>query len=337
LESKIHIPKIAVVVLNYNGAELLRTFLPSLIAYSENAALYVIDNASTDDSVAVLEQEFPTVGCIKNASNYGFAGGYNEGLKEISAEILILINSDVEVSLNWLEPISRAFAEDESLGIAQPKIRDYKNKAAFEYAGAAGGFIDKFGFPYCRGRVFETIELDLNQYNDHANLFWATGACMAIRKTVFDELGGFDTDFFAHQEEIDLCWRAFNRGIVTKCIAESVVYHVGGATLETGTAKKVFLNFRNSLLMLLKNLPKGMLFEVIFIRLVLDGIAAIRFLIGGDFSKFKAVLQAHFAFYKMMPKMYRKRDTLLRGDYFGVKSIVVLYFLRGKRKYSDFS
>ncbi len=337
MESKIHIPKIAVVVLNYNGAELLRTFLPSLIRFSEEADLYVIDNASTDDSIAVLQQEFPSVGCIKNAANYGFAGGYNAGLEQIHTEILILINSDVEVTPNWLVPISRAFAENELLGIAQPKIRDYKNKAAFEYAGAAGGFIDKFGFPYCRGRIFETIEIDTNQYNDNANLFWATGACMAIRKKQFDELGGFDADFFAHQEEIDLCWRAFNKGIVTKCITDSIVYHVGGATLETGSAKKVFLNFRNSLLMLLKNVPKGMLVEVLFIRLVLDGIAAIRFLFGGDFSKFKAVLQAHFDFYKMAPKMYRKRGTFFRGDYFTVKSMVVLYFLRGKRKYSDFS
>ncbi|OYQ44861.1 glycosyltransferase family 2 protein [Flavobacterium aurantiibacter] len=337
MEAKELLSKTAVVVLNYNGAKLLRQFLPTLISCSDSARIYVIDNASTDDSVSLLETEFPAVVCIKNAQNLGFAGGYNEGLRSIDASLLVLINSDVEVTPNWLQPLVRAFAEEEKLAIAQPKIRDFKNKAAFEYAGAAGGFIDKYGFPYCRGRLFETVEIDENQYSDETPIFWATGACFAIRKKVFDELGGFDADFFAHQEEIDLCWRAFNRGFEARYLPDSVVFHVGGATLASGSARKVFLNFRNSLVMLLKNVPQGMLFEVLFLRLVLDGIAAIRFLTSGEFSKFRAVIAAHFAFYANCNQTFKKRAKHLRSDYFSKKSIVYAYFVQGKRRYSDVS
>ncbi|WP_298143617.1 glycosyltransferase family 2 protein [Flavobacterium sp.] len=337
METNELLSKTAVVVLNYNGAELLRQFLPTLIHCSDSARIYVIDNASTDDSVTVLANEFADVVCIRNESNLGFAGGYNEGLKSIDASLLVLINSDVEVTPNWLQPLVRAFAEEEKLAIAQPKIRDFKNKAAFEYAGAAGGFIDKFGFPYCRGRLFETVEIDENQYSNETPIFWATGACFAIRKKVFDELGGFDADFFAHQEEIDLCWRAFNRGFEARYLPDSVVFHVGGATLASGSARKVFLNFRNSLLMLLKNVPQGMLFEVLLLRLVLDGVAAIRFLISGEFSKFRAVIAAHFAFYAKCYHTYKKRAKNLRSDYFSKKSIVYAYFVQGKRRYSDVS
>ena len=241
--------KIAVVILNWNGAKLLEQFLPSVMAYSDEAKIYVADNASTDDSIAVIKEKFPSVTIIQNDGNYGFAKGYNVALQNIEEEYYALVNSDIEVTPNWLTPILSIFENEKETGIIQPKILDFKNKEYFEYAGAAGGFIDKYGYPFCRGRIFETIEKDNHQYDNEREIFWATGACFFIRKEVYRKLNGFDGDFFAHQEEIDLCWRAFNLGYKIKYTYNSIVYHVGGATLNQSNPKKTYLNFRNSLLM----------------------------------------------------------------------------------------
>jgi len=320
--------KIAVVILNWNGVKLLEQFLPSVVRFSEGAAIYVADNDSTDKSVAYVTEHFPTIKIVKNSGNYGFAKGYNDALQHIDAEIYALVNSDIEVTENWLQPILDTFEKEKQTAIIQPKILDFKNKEYFEYAGAAGGFIDKYGFPFCRGRIFDTIEKDNGQYNDNIELFWASGACFFIRKSVYHELGGFDESFFAHQEEIDLCWRAANEGHIIKYNYQSLVYHVGGATLQQGNPKKTYLNFRNSLLMLVKNLPKRGLFFVIFFRMVLDGIAGIRFLTQGKFGHTIAILKAHFSFYCLSLKYLKKRKDFQIQQYYSVKSIVFLYYIR---------
>jgi GT2 family glycosyltransferase len=320
--------KIAVVILNWNGVKLLEQFLPSVIQYSPEADIYVADNASTDDSLHFVAEHFPTVKIVKNESNFGFAGGYNEALKHIDATIYALINSDIEVTKNWLKPIITTFENEENTAIIQPKILDYKNKSHFEYAGAAGGFIDKYGYPFCRGRLFDTLEKDEGQYDDNCELFWASGACFFIRTEVYNELKGFDPDFFAHQEEIDLCWRAINKGYDIKYNSQSVVYHVGGATLQQGSPQKTELNFRNSLLMLTKNLPKKQLYQVLFVRMILDGIAGIQFLLKGKTSHFWAIIKAHGAFYKLYRINYKKREGFQTEKYYTVKSIVYLYFIK---------
>jgi GT2 family glycosyltransferase len=320
--------KIAVVILNWNGAKLLEQFLPSIIQYSSEATIYVADNASTDDSEAFVQEHFPSIKIIKNTGNHGFAKGYNEALKQIDAEIYALVNSDIEVTANWLQPIIETFEIEKQTSIIQPKILDFKNKEYFEYAGAAGGFIDKFGFPYCRGRIFDTLEKDNGQYNDNCEIFWASGACFFIRSEIYHELEGFDESFFAHQEEIDLCWRAINDGHTIKYNSQSVVYHVGGATLKQGNPKKTYLNFRNSLLMLVKNLPKKGLFFVIFFRMILDGIAGVRFLTQGKFKHALAILHAHFSFYCVSLIYLKKRKHFQRKQYYTVKSIVFIYYVK---------
>lgn len=327
--------KLAVVILNWNGAQLLEQFLPKIIAYSAGADLYVADNASTDESISTLQQKFPQITIIQNKDNFGFAKGYNEALKHVDAEIYALVNSDIEVTPNWLEPIIEEFTKEKDTAIIQPKILAFKNKEKFEYAGAAGGFIDVFGYPFCRGRVFDTIEKDLGQYNDAIEIFWASGACFFIRSEVFHALNGFDEAFFAHQEEIDLCWRAFNRNYITKYIPTSIVYHVGGATLEQGNPRKTFLNFRNSLLMLTKNLPSSKLFPIIIGRMVLDGVAGIYFLVQGKPKHFTAILKAHYHFYTNFGVFYKKRENKQRKDYFKAKSIVISYFLRSGKVFED--
>ncbi len=319
--------KTAVVILNWNGVKLLEQFLPSVIQYSPEATIYVADNASTDASISFVEANFPTVKIVKNDGNYGFAKGYNEALQHIDAEIYALINSDIEVTENWLLPILETFENEPKTAVIQPKILDFKRKEYFEYAGAAGGFIDKYGFPYCRGRIFETIEKDNGQYNDAREITWASGACFFIRSKVYHELKGFDDDFFAHQEEIDLCWRAKNSNYIIKYNPDSVVYHVGGATLQQGNPKKTFLNFRNSLLMLIKNLPKEKLFPVLFVRLFLDGVAGIHFVFQGKFSHFIAILKAHYSFYTLFSRNYKKRSFFQSQEYYSVKSIVVNYYI----------
>ncbi|WNM18433.1 glycosyltransferase family 2 protein [Flavobacterium capsici] len=320
--------KIAVVILNWNGAKLLEQFLPSVINFSDEATIYIADNASTDNSIQFIKDNYPTVSIIQNKDNFGFAKGYNIALEHIEEEIYCLLNSDVEVTQNWLTPILSAFENDSKIGIIQPKILDYKDKTKFEYAGAAGGFIDKYGYPFCRGRIFENIEEDSGQYDDEKEIFWASGACFFIRKEVYRKLNGFDDDFFAHQEEIDLCWRAFNLGYKAKYIPNSTVYHVGGATLNEGNPKKTFLNFRNSLFMLLKNLPENKLVPIIFTRLVLDGIAGIQFLLKGKFKHFVAILKAHFSFYSFINKMLKKRSANQSPNYFYNNSIVYSYFVK---------
>lgn len=320
--------KIAVVILNWNGARLLEQFLPSIVSFSDEATIYVADNASTDTSIEVVKSKFPSVKIIQNDSNYGFANGYNVALKNIEEAYYCLLNSDVEVTANWLTPILSTFENEKEIAIIQPKILDFKNKELFEYAGAAGGFIDKYGYPFCRGRIFDTIEKDLNQYDDECEIFWATGACFFVRKEVYRKLNGFDGDFFAHQEEIDLCWRAFNLGYKAKYTYKSVVYHVGGATLNEGNPRKTFLNFRNSLLMLLKNLPKNELFSIIFIRLVLDGIAGIQFIVKGKFKHCFAIVKAHYSFFGLISRNLKKRNTVQKQNYYHTKSIVYRYFVK---------
>ena len=324
---------IAVVILNWNGKALLEQFLPSVVAHSEKAHIYLADNASTDDSVAFVQANYPQITVIQNQGNYGFAKGYNEALQQVSEPIYALVNSGIEVTAGWLDPFLDHFATHPNTAIAQPKLMDFKNKSYFEYAGAAGGFIDQYGFPYCRGRVFDTLEEDHGQYNTPAKIFWATGACFFIRKEVYWELGGLDGDFFAHQEEIDLCWRNFNAGYDCYYLPEATVYHVGGATLKTGTPRKTFLNFRNSLLMLLKNLPQGKRFSIIFIRLCLDGIAGVQFLFKGNLRHTLAILKAHFSFYGQIAPTMSKRSTSQRKDYFTVKSIVWNYFVRKQKHF----
>ena len=327
--------KIAVVVLNWNGKKLLEQFLPSIVKFSDNATIYLADNASTDDSIAFVENHFPTIKIIKNNTNFGFAKGYNEALKCVNENILALVNSDIEVTENWLKPIIQTFENEPQTAVIQPKILDFKNKLKFEYAGAAGGFIDKYGIPFCRGRIFDSIENDNGQYNDNCEIFWASGACFFIRKKVFNEMHGFDEGFFAHQEEIDLCWRIQNANYTIKYVSQSIVYHVGGATLAFSNPKKTFLNFRNSLLMLTKNLPKSSLLSVIFFRLILDGIAAVKFISAGKFLHSVAILKAHFSFYALFIKYYKKRRSQQSKKYFKTKSIIFEYYLKNGKVFEN--
>ncbi|MEH6537293.1 MAG: glycosyltransferase family 2 protein [Psychroserpens sp.] len=325
--------KIAVVILNWNGQQLLEQFLPSVMQYSEGADIYVADNASTDGSVAFLKSNFPKATIIQNTTNGGYAKGYNDALKQVKADVFCLLNSDIEVTPNWLNPIRSEFESNISTAIIQPKLLDHKNKSHFEYAGAAGGFIDKYGYAYCRGRIFDTIEKDDGQYNDTTSIFWASGACLFIRKSTFESLNGFDESYFAHFEEIDLCWRAFNAGFNTKYVGSSTVYHVGGATLKATNPKKTYLNFRNSLFTITKNAP-GFLFGIIFIRLVLDGIAGLKFLFSFKFAHFVAVLRAHFSFYGNLSELLIQRKHFpKKKDYYNTKSIVWSYFVRKRYNY----
>lgn len=307
---------------------MLEQFLPSVMMYSDEATIYVADNASTDTSVDLVKRRFPSVKIIQNDGNYGFAKGYNVALEQVEEEYYALVNSDIEVTEGWLAPILSIFDSESGIGIIQPKILDYKNKEYFEYAGAAGGFIDQFGYPYCRGRIFDSIEKDKGQYNDEIEIFWASGACFFIRKEIYRTLNGFDGDFFAHQEEIDLCWRAFNLGHKAKYTSKSVVFHVGGATLNESNPKKTFLNFRNSLLMLAKNLPENKLVPIIFARLVLDGLAGIQFIFKGKFNHCWAIVKAHFHFYALINKTLKKRKSPQAENYYRSKSIVHKYFLK---------
>lgn len=330
--------KTAVVILNWNGRNLLEEFLPSVVTHSlEHAKVYVVDNASTDDSIPYLEQNFPEIKIIKNKTNGGYAKGYNEGLKHIEADLFVLLNSDVEVTENWLQPVVLEFKNNPNLAAAQPKILDYKNKTHFEYAGAAGGFVDKFGFPYCRGRVFNTLEKDEGQYDAVSEIFWASGACFFVRSSAFNEANGFDEDYFAHQEEIDLCWRFFNLNYKVICVGQSTVYHLGGATLKNTNPKKTFLNFRNSLFTLLKNLPSAKLLPVLFIRMILDGFAGIQFLLTFKILHFFSILQAHGYFYFSILKIYRKRSKSIKKEtYYNQKSVVYSYFVKQNKKINFF-
>ncbi|MFD1161899.1 MULTISPECIES: glycosyltransferase family 2 protein [Hwangdonia] len=327
--------KTAIVILNWNGKKLLEQFLPSVIQHSNEAEIYVADNASTDDSVAFIKTTFPTIKIIQNKENGGYAKGYNEALKNIEADVFCLLNSDVEVTKKWLTPIIDTFNAEENTAIIQPKILDYNKRDYFEYAGAAGGFIDKFGYPYCRGRIFNTLEKDNGQYNDTTEVFWASGACLFIRKEVFNTLNGFDEAFFAHMEEIDLCWRANNLGYKVKYVGSSTIFHVGGATLSNTHPKKTFLNFRNSLFAVTKN-AKGNLFFLILARLILDGVAGVKFLFELKFKHILAIIKAHVGFYAHLPYLLKQRKTLNQTiKYYQKTSIVFAYFVNKNTLYKS--
>ncbi|MCD9563683.1 glycosyltransferase family 2 protein [Tenacibaculum maritimum] len=329
--------KTAIVILNWNGKKLLEQFLPSVIKYSAQLAdIYVADNASSDDSIAYIQRHFPSIKIIQNTVNGGYAKGYNDALQHVDASIYCLLNSDIEVTENWLLPVINVFQQEKNTAIIQPKLLDFKQKTMFEYAGAAGGFIDAFGYPYCRGRIFNDVETDLQQFDDTAAIFWASGACFFIRSEVFHELQGFDEDYFAHQEEIDLCWRAKNKGFDIMYVGGATVYHVGGATLEETNPQKTFLNFRNSLFNILKNVPAPFFLLILFARLILDGIAGLKFLLSGKPMHTWAIVRGHFSFYKNFFKMINKRKSLAKTFNYNLHtSIIWQYFVLGRKKFND--
>lgn len=332
-------PSVAIVILNWNGRKYLERFLPSVLAtHYDNLRVIVADNGSTDDSITFLKHSFPKVEIIILDKNYGFAGGYNRALQQIHSEYFVLLNSDVEVTPGWVQPVISLMQADSTIAACQPKILALNQRDHFEYAGASGGWIDTLGYPFCRGRVFDDCERDNGQYNDPASVFWASGAAMFVRASVFNTVGGFDEYLFAHQEEIDLCWRMQNSGYSIFVQPASLVYHLGGGSLAAGNKKKVFLNFRNSLVVLHKNLVPGERFSIILQRMVLDGIAGIRFLLQGKFALFLAVIRAHGSYYKWIfnhkrnpaiKKPFRSRNGVYAG------SIVKDYFLHGKKTFSE--
>ena len=330
---------IAVVILSWNGIEWIKKFLPTIIDKSSNANIYVADNASTDGTVDYIKENFTNVNVIQNYSNDGYAKGYNDALKNLNEKYFVLINSDIEVTDNWLNPIIDLMEDNIDIAACQPKILDYNIRNKFEYAGASGGYIDTLGYPYCRGRVFSDLEEDSNQYDDIKEVFWASGACLFVRSENFKEVNGFDNDFFAHQEEIDLCWRLKNSGYKVMVNPQSVVYHVGGGTLNSSSPFKTYLNFRNNLFMLYKNLPFLKLLITLLFRLPLDGIAAITFLkkedgIGHLFS----ILRAHLIFYISIPLLTIKRSKIKRKrKVFGISNFSILfkYYALGIKKYSN--
>jgi len=328
---------IAIALLNWNGEKLLKTFLPILYNYSNDSDIYIIDNNSSDKSIEYIKSNFPNIKCILLDKNYGFAEGYNRGLENINADVFCLLNTDVEVTENWLDPVYKIFSTNNNISIAQPIILDYNNRNKFEYAGAAGGFIDFFGYTYCRGRIFDSIEENNNQYNNNHEIFWASGACFFIRKDTWISLNGFDNDFFAHFEEIDLCWRAFNQNLKTVLIGESKVYHIGGATLPK-SGYKWFLNFRNSLILLTKNLPVKYLFGILFIRLILDFIASLKFIINGRFIPVFSIVRAHFSYYINFRSHYNKRVLIKnKNNYWSTKSVIWSYFIKKDQIFTKIS
>jgi GT2 family glycosyltransferase len=330
--------KTAVVILNWNGREFLRKFLPSVLANSnDDTEVIVADNASTDSSAEFLQDNFPQVRIIQNRTNGGFAKGYNDALAEVDAEFYVLLNSDIEVTPGWIEPVIRLMESDPQIGACQPKLRSYHEPEKFEYAGAAGGYIDAFGYPFCRGRIFQDLETDHEQYNDAREIFWATGACLFVRAELYHRFGGLDADFFAHMEEIDFCWRLKNAGFKIMYCPDSIVFHVGGGTLPKKSSHKTYLNFRNNLALLYKNLPSQRLFKVFAVRFPLDGIAAFKFLIDGGFADFYAVLRAHLDFYANFGRLRRQRKQLIQKEVSGVYqgNLVRDYYLRHKRHFSS--
>lgn len=331
--------KVAVVILNYNGKKFLEEFLPNVVenTNAELADIVVADNASTDGSVELMRQRFPEIRLICNESNGGFATGYNLALRQVEAEYFVLLNSDIEVTPNWIEPVIALMDSDQTIAACQPKILSFFEKDKFEYAGAAGGFIDRYGYPFCRGRVFQHLEKDTGQYDDVCEVFWATGACMFVRADLYLKHGGLDDSFFAHMEEIDFCWRMKNLGYRVLCCPQSKVYHIGGGTLPKSSARKTYLNFRNNLSLLCKNLPSNRVFWVIFYRILLDWVAALKFLCNGGLADFWAVIRAHFAFYGRIPGIRKVRKTLSNhpvGQMYQ-RNIVFENFLRGRKKYSE--
>jgi len=329
--------QVAIVILNWNGKKWLEKFLPSVIANNNNdlAEIIVADNASTDDSLSFLAENYPNISTIVLKENYGFTGGYNRALAQLENEYFVLLNSDIEVTPNWLEPIIKLMDSDKNIAACQPKILSYNNKEYFEYAGASGGEIDWLAYPFCRGRIMDTLEKDEGQYNDAKKIFWATGACMFVRSEVYKKLGGLDENFFAHMEEIDLCWRMQNAGYDIWVEPKSSVYHVGGGTLQADNPRKTFYNFRNNLFMILKNEPFIKALLKISIRLILDGVAGIRFLLQGKLKHVWAIVKAHFAFYFKSLSYLKNRSQKQKIKTIYNKSIVWQYFAKGKKKFSD--
>jgi hypothetical protein len=330
--------KIAVVILNWNGKKFLEKFLPSVIARSSGIAdIIIADNASSDGSLEYLESTHPEIRIIRLEKNHGFATGYNLALRQVDADYYILLNSDIEVTDNWIMPVIRLMEEDPTIAACQPKIRSYHDPEKFEYAGAAGGFIDKYGYPFCQGRLFQSLEKDTGQFDKASEVFWATGACMFVRSEVYHKLGGFDDDFFAHMEEIDFCWRAKNQGYKIFYCPGSTIFHIGGGTLPKNNSRKTYLNIRNNIIMLYKNLEPERLHRILAARIILDYIAAVKFLIDGGFRDMAAVIQAHWYFYTNLGKLRQKREKIshLRVSKIYWGNIVLRHYLGRKKSFLD--
>jgi GT2 family glycosyltransferase len=333
-------PLVSIVILNWNGRKFLEQFLPSVESSTwTNKLIVVIDNASTDDSIAFLQAHYPQVQLVRNAGNYGFAKGYNEGLKEVAGDYFVLLNSDVEVASGWIEPVMALMESDTSIGVCQPKLLEYRNKTVFEYAGASGGWLDYLGYPFARGRIFDVNETDHGQYDTAAPIFWASGAAMFVRAKLYQQLGGLDPFFFAHQEEIDFCWRVQLAGYQVYACPQSVVYHVGGGTLPKGNSRKVFLNFRNNLIMMAKNMPAGVATWKILYRFWLDAISAVKSLLAGEGTYFVAVFKAHIAFLGWL--LFKRKQSIFPADKTAKlqgylhKSVVYSHFVKGKKTFAE--
>lgn len=333
--------QIAVVILNYNGKKWLEMFLPSVIEYSSEAEIIIADNGSTDDSLDFLNDTYPTVTKIILDKNYGFTGGYNRALFQLNHKYFVLLNSDIEVTKDWLKAPVKLLEENDKIAACQPKIKSYKEKSKFEHAGAAGGMIDKFGYPFCRGRIFMTAEEDKGQFEEEVPVFWASGACLFIKGEIYKEFKGLQEEFFAHMEEIDLCWRLKTAGYEIYYTPHSEVFHVGGGTLDTSNPRKTYLNFRNGLALLLINLPSKYLIPVVIYRLILDGIAGVEFLFVGHWRDTIAIIKAHLSFYKYFFVWTKARkfakSKKVSNSYLDTykKSIVWQYFIKKNKFFLD--
>lgn len=327
--------QVAVAILNWNGKSWLEKFLSNVVENSPEATIYVIDNASTDGSITYIQENFPSIGLIQLERNYGFAEGYNRGLEQIDEKYVVLLNSDVQVSFNWIHPIITKMEANPKLAVCMPKLKSYSNPEFFEYAGAAGGFIDKFGYPFCNGRLFNSIEKDLGQYDEDYEIFWASGAALFVRKSVYQELGGLDKDFFAHMEEIDFCWRVKNAGYSIQYVHNSEVFHVGGGSLPKENPMKTYLNYRNNLYMLHKNLPENSYKQIIFKRRLLDALSWFNFVLHFDFKNAKEIIHAHRDYKKEISNLEIKRtknnQTTIHNEMYQ-KSIVWAYFVMRKQR-----
>lgn len=335
--------KVAIIILNWNGKGYLERFLPSVIKYSsgKNNKIVLVDNYSTDDSISFVKNKYPEIDLISFNNNHGFARGYALALPQIQAEYYVLLNSDVEVTSNWLNPLVSLLDNDPTIAAAMPKIKSYNDRKFFEYAGAAGGFIDRYGYPFCQGRILTLIEEDTKQYDDTREIFWASGACMFLRSSAYSKTGGLDGDFFAHMEEIDLCWRLKRLGYKIYYCADSVVFHVGGGTLPNDNPRKLYYNYRNSLFLLFKNLNRIEFCTVLLPRLILDGVSSTMYLLQGKLGFFMSVVRAHIRFYVSLPKLINKRRIFnkiiakKKVDHIFTGSIVYSFFVQKKKHFSD--
>ena len=332
--------KVAVVILSWNGIKFLEQFLPSVVKYTstELCEIVVADNCSSDGSVAFLQNNYPGITIIQNQRNGGYAGGYNDALRSVKAKYYVLLNQDVEVTANWVELVITEMERGDNVVAAQPKLRDYYKRDFFEYAGGSGGYMDRFGYAFCRGRLFDSIEKDEGQYDDVKEIFWASGACMFVRSDVYWNAGALDEDFFAHQEEIDLCWRIRNLGYKIICVPSSVIYHVGGGSLPQGNAKKTYLNFRNNMMLMFKNLRFTTLVWKMPVRAWLDIVAGFYGLAKNkSFKDMGAIFKAHISFYRALPQLIKKRRSIPHPStvYLSEVNILWQYFGKGKKKFSD--